>query len=747
MLYQFPPLEDESKFEYLIKDLLNIEFSEYSNFDLYGKKGQKQFGNDIIGYNKQGQMILAQAKKKDISRKNLKGELLKDFENEIGNILQYFKKDNIDKIIFATTYKRDTILQEKARSLSAHYKIDIVYWGWDTIAEKINQSIDIQTKYYTTKSKNLTTLPHNPYCCGREKEFLQIENLLSTVNIVNIQSIGGLGKSTLASQFLHLKKSSFDYIGFIPVEENLEEALFRSLGNFFELQKEKKENIIDSLLYKLDSLKGKKLLVIDNLLYQKDIEYIQKLNSDFTVLITSRILFNDIAYIKLPLLAKSSLRELFFKYNNDTNVTDEEINELFVYLDYHTLFIELTAKAINNNDFTIQYILEEFKNGNLSQLSVEIDLDTLEEKTYDDYLKKLFEQSMMSLPDEYIFKLALLSLFPSINLQIHEINSVFEKDFTRDLILLSKKGWIIQLDKSIFKMHQIIKEFIIYNYPLECRHVSFLIIYYLRKIEWNELEHPERQSKYMIFAKSLIDSLYDYDESLITLSNNLAMLYRYYGNYNLALRYMLFVKEYDEQYNNPKNLAQTYNNIAQVYDKMNENELSEKYTLLSLKLREEIPSHNIQENYLSLVASNLSKKNYPDAKIYLDKLLAMQIKKDVIPVYNAAMMYYLHVKNFDKAIEYASQALCAIDSQEVDDRHLYIMYTYSNIGDIYIAKENWEEAIFYKEKAKKLGLTYFDASHPDLEPLQQDLNVLYVIMSKYTMNTQTTKAEDKKAIR
>jgi len=378
-MYQFPPLENEGQFEVLIKDLLNTQFKDYADFDLYGKKGQKQFGNDIIGYSKIGKMILAQAKKKDISRKNLRAELLKEFENEIDSICNHFDKNNINQIIFATTYKRDNILQDKAYELTNKYSVEIIYWGWDTIEDLISLSQDIQNKYFTIQdTKLLTTLPALPYCIGRENDFAKLEKLFDNENIINIQSIGGLGKSTFAHTFINMKKDFYDYIGYISVEDSLEEAFLKTFNKFFNISK---NDDIDSIIYKLQSLKGKNFLIIDNLIYQKDIKFIKMLNMTFNVLITSRVLFNEIKNIELEPLNNDFLKELFYKYNNDDNIKDKELNLLFECLNYHTLFIEITAKSINNNNLTIEYILEEFKSGNLPNVNVEIDLDTYEEKT------------------------------------------------------------------------------------------------------------------------------------------------------------------------------------------------------------------------------------------------------------------------------------------------------------------------------------------------------------------------------
>lgn len=726
-MYQFHPLESEIQLEYLIRDILSLEYNTYSPFELYGCKGQQQHGNDIIGYDKTGKMILAQVKKKKISRSKIKQELLKDIVTEIESICNHFDKKNINAVFFVTTYGRDKDIQDKAIELTRNYGIKIVYWGWNTIEEKISRSNEIQKKYFFKNNTTLLTiLPENSYCIGRYNEYANLKSLLDKNSIVNIQSIGGIGKSTLANSFIHKEKDQYDFVGYISIEDSLEEALFRSLNNFFNFSH---NDNIENIIYKLQSLNGTKLLIIDNLIYQKDIKYIKKLNNFFKIIITSRVLFNNISSLKLNQLQNKDLQELFSHYNSK-ETTEEHLNELFEYLDYHTLFIELTSKTINQNNFTIEYILNEFREGNLPIIKVDTDLDTYQEKVYNDYLKKLFEESIEKLDHGLFYGLVLLSLFPSINLHVNEINRVFGGDLSDDLSILSKKGWLISIDKQIFKVHQIIKEFFLFNYPMYAEDIKPMIKYYLLNIEWNEVDHPNKQQEYMIFVKSLIDSLKGYDEGVIILSNNIAMLYRYFGFYDLALKYMLIVKEFDEKINNKKNLSQTYNNLSQVYFSMKKNELAEHYTKLSLDLRETGDSYNIQENYLSLCNNYIKNFQYKEAKKYLDKLLNYKTDiKSIIPIYNTAILYYLNIEQIQEALKYAELALKHIESNKIDTRHLYIAYTYSNIADIYIAEKNIPLAIQYKQKAKEHILENFGTEHPDLPELEDILKILHYIFN------------------
>lgn len=727
-MYHYHPLENERQLEHLVKDLLALEYTNYCPFDLYGNRGQGQHGNDIIGYDNSGRMILSQVKKKSLTRNRVKEELLNELIKEVQSIINHFAEDKIDNIFFVSTHGRDKDIQDKALALTQEYGIKIIYWGWDTIEEKVSFSQELQKKYFHKKTTTLlTTLPEDSYCIGRKDEFNEIKSLFEKESIINIQSMGGIGKSTFANSFINKERENYDFIGYISVYDSLEEALFKSFNNFFNFSE---NDDIETIIYKLQSLDGRKILIIDNLIYQKDITHIRKLSSSCKILITSRVLFSDIATLNLKQLNNEVLKELFNKYNNQ-NIEEKYLNELFKYLDYHTLFIELTSKTINRNSFTIEYILNEFKDGNFPVIKVDTDLDIYKDEIYNDYLKKLFEESIDKLDYGLFYGLVLLSLFPSINLHVNEINRVFGRDQSDDLSILSKKGWLISVDKQTFKVHQVIKEFLLFNYPMYAEDVVPMIKYYLANVEWNQIDHPSEQKEFMIFVKSLIDALKGYDEGVIILANNVAMLYRYFGFHKTALKYMLIVKGFDEENAKRKSdLAQTYNNLAQVYFSLKDDKLAGKYNILSLKLREEGKNYNIQENYLSLCNSYMQQSNFEEAKIYLDKLLELEIDlKSIIPIYNSAMLYYLSIENTEKAFSYAELALEHINSNKVDTRHLYIAYTYSNIADIHVADKNLSLAIEYKLKAKEHITENFGNEHPDLLPLEDILKILQDILN------------------
>ncbi|UCE65268.1 MAG: tetratricopeptide repeat protein, partial [Candidatus Zixiibacteriota bacterium] len=148
---QLPPPDDEKEFEKIIRDICRALYCEPGS-QLYGRKGQSQSGIDgyfIVG----DEAVSYQCKKKDILNTptdKLRYMLLTEMEKESSQARQFFNNLGVKatKYIFATTFKNDTHLQNKATELSSLLDFPVIYWSWDTISEFIQSDINVRCKYY-----------------------------------------------------------------------------------------------------------------------------------------------------------------------------------------------------------------------------------------------------------------------------------------------------------------------------------------------------------------------------------------------------------------------------------------------------------------------------------------------------------------------------------------------------------------------------------------------------------------------
>src|ERR1051325_1288761 len=130
MSYQLPPLSDEYGFEMLVRDILRRVYDD-PGVERFGRRGQTQHGID--GFSAADSSITFQCKLKDVryeSDERLRNALLAEMEEELEKTRGLARQPR--RFIFATTFKNDANLQQKAPALSDEL-LTVEYWGWGTI--------------------------------------------------------------------------------------------------------------------------------------------------------------------------------------------------------------------------------------------------------------------------------------------------------------------------------------------------------------------------------------------------------------------------------------------------------------------------------------------------------------------------------------------------------------------------------------------------------------------------------------
>lgn len=168
MKQQIPPIDNDKIFEDLICELFNTEYKSIT-FKKFGKQGHNQKGIDVFSSEFD---IAIQCKKKDITRKKsiLKSELFKDIENEINKILDQNLKIKITKLFITTTFDDQPEFDEFCEEMKIKYDCDfeIIFWGWNTIQEKILNHKVLLGKYYSNFIINIES---------SEEKFIKIQEL------------------------------------------------------------------------------------------------------------------------------------------------------------------------------------------------------------------------------------------------------------------------------------------------------------------------------------------------------------------------------------------------------------------------------------------------------------------------------------------------------------------------------------------------------------------------------------------
>ncbi len=250
---------------------------------------------------------------------------------------------------------------------------------------------------------------------------------------------------------------------------------------------------------------------------------------------------------------------------------------------------------------------------------------------------------------------------------------------------------------------------------------------------YNQNRLKEALNSFLIANKKSDNSSVDLDTRIL---HSIAMVKKTQGNYKDALSMLKKCEEIAKKNEHSKYLLYLFS-LAELYNRMDQIDLSEKYTNIGLGLRKENPSgeyyypyfiSNKGKNYyrrkeynnaiLDLTSSSKSFKanndfsNYAENSFYLGECYREQhqdekamvyykkvdsifiAKNDIypltIPAYQHLITYYKNKKNYQQVVYYSDQFIKA--DKILDDNYKYITLKIAKIYDI-------QKVITQKEKA------------------------------------------------
>lgn len=474
--YQFSPLKDEKEFESLINDLCEKKYG--ITFQVYGRKGQKQYGIDGLSFSKNEKKIVFQCKNKYINNtKDTKiiSELLDDLINEVESTNIEFL--NIDTFIFANSFKQDTVLQNKASELSTQYGFTIVVWSWEEIEKLLETHINVAKHYYPyffdnsilteqnikQKFNENSVLLLSSVSLYIEKNFIDMPEFDKTLEFINKEDSGdnllvitgkaGIGKTALLSKiqnnfienniaYLSIKSDKFD------IENKDSISKFFGVENILHSIKQlaRKENVI-VLIDQLDALS---LTMSSN---QKTInlilEFIEQLKYISNVKIIVSIREYDLK------------NDPLFKSLNDSNI----INTQLLSLEYvNTKLKSYIKESVKLNNTLIELLRTPL------HLSIFIELypndnSCISIKTLQDLYNKFWEQKVNNKLINKDIRKNIIELLSSIVQKMNEIKKIevpifyFENE-VEELTLLFSNGILKQENTKISFFHQTFYDYV-----------------------------------------------------------------------------------------------------------------------------------------------------------------------------------------------------------------------------------------------------------------------------------------------
>lgn len=468
--YQFPPLKDEKEFESLVNDLCEEKYG--IDFQVYGRKGQKQSGIDGLSFAKNEKQIVYQCKNKLIARDDTKiqTELLKDIEDEVKSASAKFT--NIDTFIFANSFKQDTVLQDRATELTAQFGFTIIVWSWEEIEGLLEKYLKVSKQYYPhlfdksilseydirQKFHENSVFLLSSSSLYIEKSFIDMPEFDEIFDFINSENYkddllvltgkAGIGKTAILSKIQSdLIESNMAYLSIKSDKIDIESK--DSFSSFFGV-----EDILHSI--KQLSRKEKVIVLIDQL----DALSLT-MSSNHKVI---NIIFGFIEQLKYISNVKIivSIREYdlkndpLFKHLDDSNVIRTQL------LSFE--YVNKKLKYFINGSATLNNTLIELLRTPL-HLSIFIDLypndnSCISIKTLQDLYNKFWEQKVNSESIDRTTRQNSIKLLNSVVQKMNEIKKIevpalyFEDEFKEELSLLCSNGILKQENNKISFFHQ-----------------------------------------------------------------------------------------------------------------------------------------------------------------------------------------------------------------------------------------------------------------------------------------------------
>ncbi|WP_247232340.1 tetratricopeptide repeat protein [Telluribacter sp. SYSU D00476] len=608
--------------------------------------------------------------------------------------------------------------------------------GFKAILDKVAQE-----KGDTTPPKELTlTIPKidSRDIVGREKELEDLHVLLSQERrIVVVNGMGGIGKTTLAQVYVSKYYDHYKHIAWVTQSsESIETDFINDSGLIKNLSVstanlEPKE-LFEDIIRRLKAIHDRpNLLIIDNG-EQSLRKYLKILPSQphWHLLATSREEIEGFYLMPLDFLTEEQAIKLFQKHYPYTKLSDQDIKELVVLVDYHTLTIEILAKIAKVQRYDLQTLKQAIKDD--LRANVEVAHNRQQEKIekVGSYLSTAFSLSKLN-----VAELWLLKQFTCLPLDFHTYNllevllidkqSPYKDVFAETLYGLVQKGWILYNSTTdSYKMHRIIAEAIRKVQPVSIDDVRVLIEVLTKELDLDRTkDNPVDKFGWIVYGKTVLNNFTSiHSDKIAELQNSLAITLRMLGQY-MEAKDLLEKAKWFFTYNFGEDHTSTlkiYNNLALVHKQLGE--YAEAKALLEVavlkgeeNLKQDDPILIRTYSNLGLVLQDLgeygkARKLLEDAVHLEEKLYGIDHPFTSVDYSNLAMVLR-ELGEYEKAKYYVERALL-IDEGRFGENHPFTAENYSNLGIILQDLGDYKAAKYFNEKALHANVKNYGEDHP-----------------------------------
>jgi tetratricopeptide (TPR) repeat protein len=631
---------------------------------------------------------------------------------------------------------------------------------------QINQA-DVINQYINQKKveipKFLTNPPlRNSHFMGREDKVQELVKRLELDGAVTIMNgWGGIGKTTIASEYYFRNIDKYDHLAWIRIAGTLEETMLNSvLIAKLGIEIDPKEELaVNARIVKnhLINLKGNHLMVLDNANDIKDIQKHKDLlpQINWKVLITTRGQIQGFPHIRIDVLDLEYAKSLFYKHYRFQR-DEPELERFLQTIGRHTLAIELMAKIANNGGLSIGELTGIIKKEGFSSPNLGLDL-TSDYDSGNIRIKEIFAAAFnysAILKDDkksLIFKHFIL--MPSIPISLKVFSEMTQIDSsieTRNALnMLVASGWLqdeaveeeIYIEKR-FSLHPLLAETTKENIDVRIQDVERYLNYIAGKLKIDNYENPLKAAEWLDYGSILTNYFVKSDDPVVSiLQNNLALIHKYLGEYGQARNLMEKALASDRRNfgEDHPSTSIRFSNLATIYQDLGEysqaRDLMEKALSADRKnFGEDHPNTAISCSNLALIYQDLGE--YGQARDLMEKALASDRTNfgedhpsTTIRCSNLAMIYK-DKGEYGKARELMEEAL-ASNRKNFGEDHPDTARSCSNLAMIYKDLGEYGHARDLMEKALESDRKNFGEGHPSTAIKCSNLALIHKVLGEY----------------
>ena len=447
---------------------------------------------------------------------------------------------------------------------------------------------------------------------------------------------------------------------------------------------------------------------------------------------------------------------LFRKLAPSVQTTDDALKSLLYKLFYHTLLIELVAKAVTNAGLTFEelqtmietkFIHDETLNEDIVSTGKHGDNYDAKRAKIEAYIWLIFSnvKDLGNDAKQILRGMALLPVGMSQDRdEIKDFLELFEIDQALPVLTtLTEHGWIDKISKTgnkpSYKMHPLIADVVIKHLNVNVSFADRLIQGIAEWINYQD-SNPEHDlfSKYKFkhLAERLKDLFFNENtEGVAHLLDRLGYLEASFGFYQKSLEYRrrsMAIAESIFDKNHPV-IAEYQNNLGLIY--LDLGAYKTAIEVLEVALKNML--NNIDEDAVivnncktNLAHAYQSLGRYEEAAKLLESALASDLKKlgendpYVALRQNGLATVYRSLGRKQEARKLLESAIMS----DLKNLGLYHPETAKKMGNLAVLLQDigeYSDAIILSEKALKVDLANYGSNHPEIASKQSNLASIY----------------------